>query len=310
MPQTVLRGPNGGPAVDNATGMQLTMEEMLRRNGIVQMGNNVSMLGPQAAPAGPVAAPSVDPTTGQPVAASPASGPGGAVQAAMAQRSSGAPVADATDPTAAQGSDEAALAELDANDTDPSVVDMLETAGLVAVGTAAAYAAYRAMRGRGTPQAATAPSINSAASPAAVSGTVPANMAAASPSNLPAAQAVPNASNIMEGEFTEVDEPKRVAGSATQKAMAGRGAQKALPAPQKKLPNNGRSATARAMQGRAAEGSANSNVIAGRKPTSEVVRGIASKVPEAARPAAGIPAVLAELLKANPGIAKLLTRVP
>ena len=30
MPQTVLRGPNGGPAIDNMTGMPLTMEEMLR----------------------------------------------------------------------------------------------------------------------------------------------------------------------------------------------------------------------------------------------------------------------------------------
>lgn len=64
MPEAVLAGPNGQPAIDQITGMPLTMEELLRRRGILSVGGVVSPLNsvPVASPAQTALADSADAT--------------------------------------------------------------------------------------------------------------------------------------------------------------------------------------------------------------------------------------------------------
>lgn len=54
MPEAILAGPNGGPAIDELTGMPLTMEELLRRRGILAYKGVVSPLNQGQVPATPV----------------------------------------------------------------------------------------------------------------------------------------------------------------------------------------------------------------------------------------------------------------
>lgn len=139
---TVLQGPDGKPAVDQQTGMPLTMEEMLRRRGIVRMGNTTSTIGPNSATS--AGAPStVTSSTGPKsgAATTRASGSGNpATVAAMIAKSIPPEMKDAPPQVAAQA--------LSGSGVDPSVVQGLEALGVVAVGTAAAYALYK-MRGQG-----------------------------------------------------------------------------------------------------------------------------------------------------------------
>lgn len=63
MPEAVLAGPDGSPAIDAMTGMPLTMEELLRRRGILAHRGVVSPLNQSvASPAAPSSV--VDPTAG------------------------------------------------------------------------------------------------------------------------------------------------------------------------------------------------------------------------------------------------------
>lgn len=72
MPETVLAGQNGAPAIDAMTGMPLTMEELLRRRGILAHKGVVSPLNQQTTPV-------VDPSAAASALAANASAPNGTV---------------------------------------------------------------------------------------------------------------------------------------------------------------------------------------------------------------------------------------
>ena len=274
--QTVLAGQDGKtPAIDATTGQPLTMEEMLRRRGIVAAGNNVSMLGPQAAPQSNAVA-----------------SPTSAVAAAMAARNGSGAVANpaiTASTTPAKGGDPAStdvppidpaqvaqMEQLEASGADEGSISTLEGLGLVAGGTAAAYGAYLAWKGMRN---------GNGTNPAAI------DLGGVSGNRNP---------QIIEGEFSEVP---RVTGPAKMRTI-GATERKALPAPQKRIANNSRTAVAKVKQQQAARGTSGNDVIN------------AQQAPRTIReaPEAGLARTLGgdntsevlKVLKKNPGLAKLL----
>lgn len=132
MPEAVLAGPNGGPAIDAMTGMPLTMEELLRRRGIMSTGGVVSPFA-----AAPVA--HVDPN---------------AANAAINAASAAPVVSPATDyGAAAQDVSSIPVAPIDANAAAaiPPEDDGFNIWPWLAGGGAAAAAAYAARRFRRNP---------------------------------------------------------------------------------------------------------------------------------------------------------------
>lgn len=313
MPQTVLAGPDGKtPAIDARTGTPLTMEEMLRRNGIVATGNNVSMMGPQA----PMPAPQ--------------GGPPSAVQAAMQARTGGAgnpamgnaPVAS-TNPAGGDGdgndseagadaAHDAQMQQMASQGLSPEAVQGLEAAGIVAAGTAAAYAAYKLSR-------ATNPNVpgtdgvlvGDPYGPDPLTGNrQPRAGAAASGMEAPISggeggavgpyrgqtlqgTVIPNGVDVPGGP--QLDAPMKRVGDSTQKAMQNRTpAAKAIEGPRSQLgaPTPDRKAAAAAMMERAARGGPSD------------IGTIEGKLPE------GVGAGLLRMLKNNPGLLRTLTKVP
>lgn len=139
MPETVLQGPNGQPAVDNTTGQPLTMEEMLRRRGIVADGG-YHMMPMQQAPAS-------SPTVAGGNAASPS------LADAVAARGRVAPtVAAAQAPTsidAMSASDPAATVVSVPEPSNSEGVNLLGVAGAGAAGALGTHLLHKYMRGRG-----------------------------------------------------------------------------------------------------------------------------------------------------------------
>lgn len=278
MPQTALMGPDGQQAKD-MRGTPLTMEEMLRRNGIVGVGNNVAMMGPSGSQAAPQA------------------GPPSAVQAAMSQRagmSSPAvtPVAHAGPPGDGDGADsetgndpaqDAQMAQLAAQGVDPNTVKGMEVAGLVAAGTAAAYALYRMRAGAAVDATSAVPS-------------------ASTPSINNSLQQLDNAA-----PQPALEAPMKRVGDSTKKALSGNAA-KAIEAPSKQLPSptgNSRKATAQALAERAARGGPTDvGTIAGQAPIRTIEEGATNGVARTL----GLPQGLLETLKANPGLMRTLAR--
>jgi hypothetical protein len=263
--QTVLAGPDGQtPAIDMATQKPLTMEEMLRRRGIVAVGNNVAMMGPQAATAGPAGTATVDGTPKSATAVEMQARANGGASPAVA--ASTLPQATTTDPAATAADTE--MQQLEAAGVDETSLGALEALGVVAAGTAAAYAAWRLAKGRGNG--------NGTAGTALDISSLDRN----------------GNSQIIEGDFTEVPATRQV-------VQERRGA---LPAPQRKLGNASRSATARARAQQAASGSTNSGTIA-----AEAAPRTVREAPDAGLARTlGKDSKILEQLRRNPGLARLL----
>lgn len=287
--QTILAGPDGKtPAIDAVTGQPLAMEELLRRRGIVAAGNNVSMLGPNVQP-------TAQPATTDPASAAAATlaarnggGGGGAMPAVAASTMPnasgtsslvGAPTDDPTNP--------AYLEELEKSGITEDGISTLEGLGLVVAGTAAAYAAYRAMKGRGN-------GFNTSST-----GSDP--LGAARSAVAP-----------IDAEFYDIPQ-ERLAGPRTQQVLEQRG-RKALPAPvepkqlnapNKRLSDNSRNTAAQARARQAAQGTSNAAPVAAPGPVRTV-----NESPDAgiAR-TLGIDSKVLEQLKRNPGILRTLSRM-
>lgn len=150
MPEAVLAGPNGQPAIDQETQQPLTMEELLRRRGMVAYGGVRRLTPPskmqtgvdeaeiahnaaEEGKEGTIGVSSVAPTT----------------SAVLAQRmSNGTTARDAATVKAAKSNPAKPTPEqLEAEGVSPENIGAMEAAGLVAAGTAAAYLLYRKMRG-------------------------------------------------------------------------------------------------------------------------------------------------------------------
>jgi hypothetical protein len=209
MAEAVLQGPSGGPAIDSATGQPLTMEELLRRRGIMAYKGVVSPLNQMTG-----AATGADPAT-----AVPTSEVGAALAGAPATvLTNGAPVGGmsaAPGATLAAVSGESAAAgaanlagvpgedELDAM-SDSQIGDLSDwLTGLGLAGGAAALGAYLLRRkSKGTNL-----------------GGVAETVAAANDTTVPKAQpmlaAPARGDGIVDGEFSVVDE-RRIAAPATR----------------------------------------------------------------------------------------------
>lgn len=263
--QTQLAGPDGKtPAIDARTGQPLTMEEMLRRNGIVATGNNVSMMG---APAAQVAAPVPVNTANSASAAALASRAGAnpAVVASTTPTNGGDPASPAALPVAPEQI--AQMEQLEASGADENSISALEGLGLVAAGTAAAYGAYLAMKGMRNGNGNIDPSTD---------------LGSAGSNRNP---------QIIEGQFTEVP---RVQDAATRRT---------LPAPQKRIGNNSRSAVAKVKAEQAARGTTGNDVINAQ----QAPRTVKEPLDAGLNRTIGKDSEIVRMLKKNPGLLKLLS---
>lgn len=263
--QTVLAGQDGTtPAIDATTGKPLTMEELLRRRGIVAFGNNVSMMGPTAA---------------QVVASAPANTGNSASAAALASRAGANPAVvastmpskggDPASPDAPPVAPEqiAQMEQLEASGADEGSISALEGLGLIAAGTAATYAAYRAWKGMRNGNG----NIDSSADLGSTGGN--------------------RNPQIIEGQFTEVP---RVQDAATRRA---------LPAPQKRIGNNSRSAVAKVKAEQAAQGTTGNDVINAQ----QAPRTVKEPLDAGLNRTIGKDSEIVRMLKKNPGLLKLLS---
>lgn len=274
--QTQLAGPDGKtPAIDARTGQPLTMEEMLRRNGIVSVGNNVAMLGPQEQAGAPVASPA-------PAVASAMQARAGVNPAVAAGTlpKGGDPTSTAPDAAPPLAPAQVAqMEQLEASGADEGSISALEGLGLVAAGTAAMYGAYRAWKGMRNGQ----PNVGTGAD---LGGT-------GSYSN----------PQMIDAEFREIE--NALPAPATRRAVQGR-SQAALPAPQKRIANNSRSAVAKVKAEQAARGSVGNDVInaqqAVRKVKEPLDAGVLRTLGGGSETAEAM-----KMLKKNPGLLRLLS---
>jgi hypothetical protein len=201
-----LAGPDGQPAVDAATGRNATMEELLRRRGILAVGDVPSAFNH------PV-------PSGQGEVINSGIQTGSAVGDALA----GAPEPVAPVQEAAFSPEDASIAEaLAAEGADDSLLDDLLTLGLIGAGTYAAWKALQKLRGgkaANTPSVGnTPPNAGGTTDPIGPNGGGPRGPTVLYPQDMGtnARPGLPDAAPI-DAEFTEV-EPQRQLGN--QKLLA------------------------------------------------------------------------------------------
>ncbi len=298
MPEVVLAGPDGKPAVDAQTGMALTMEELLRRRGMIgysgQMrnrpldpygtvtNNNEGSLSPDATP---VVATN-DPANG---GVNGADGPiAGSDGVTVGQ--------DGTNgPPPVPGLSKDQLETLTDNDIEG--LKSAELSGLAVAGTAtaaAAYLAWKALRNRG------GTAVVDAVAP---TGTA---LSAATSSN----------AGVIDGDYTVVSDQKRIGRPNSQITATNNQGIKAIGAPSEVALGGAQpSATARALTtGRrvnatnraatAAQGAANRTVIAAHPKVNTKVE---SPIVGVLR-TIGLPEAAAQQLAKNKGLLRQLGR--
>jgi hypothetical protein len=223
MQETVLRGQGAEPAVDQLTGAPLTIEELLRRRGLVSYGGNIRLTpldgvtgaanssGGVAAPTTDSSVASVDPLAGSPsvVGASPVSAAGEALDIGSAGNAAAGGAA--TGDVVVTPEQSAAFEQLD-NQTGgngESYIDELIGLGLAG---GALLLAYRAWKNRRGAAGVVPPADQTARMTTPLTPTSPGGAALDTP--------------IIDGEFTEVRQPAQVTAEP----------QRALPAPRAALP--------------------------------------------------------------------------
>lgn len=208
MPETVLRGPDGGPAIDEITGQPLTIEEMLRRRGILAVGGNSSPLHQQSS----VGSAGDDALVDAVAASNSSAGvvPGAGATVAPTVAASTQPIARGG-PVAAQVAADPNMTATNTPEEQSNLLEYLLGAGLI---SAAAYALAKSKLGRSNPA-----SLMNAASVEDIS-------------NLPAR------SNIVDAEFYPVTDeagPNRLAGAVAQRELSK--PSNRLPTPNRLIPD-------------------------------------------------------------------------
>lgn len=286
MPETVLAGPDGQPAVDAQTGQPLTIEELLRRRGLVAYGGNYRFSPPD--PAGTAAAAQAQ---GQ-VATAKGMAPnaGGVVSRGGGmgpQGGGGAPtVVDPNDPTqtpvptTSAGGNDAGSGN--------SLLPWLLGAGAT---TGAGTLLYQSLK-------------NKRAS--AISGAGPDDPQFGSPrTGTGTGTTAPNrGSQIVEGEYTEVPRQGQLEGAVRQhrNQLTG-GTQRQLPAPQRRLPASHRE-NARGRAAQAASGTSAAETIEGIPP----IRTISEDPAAGVARQLGISPEMLKIMQSRRGLGAILGR--